>query len=65
MTDKDGSKWIYDVHVYPKNATNEIPVIHKSVTKEGNQHENKSVSCVIAVLMALLLLFIILTVTIV
>lgn len=27
--------------------------------KEGNQHENKSVSCVIAVLMALLLLFII------
>lgn len=44
MTDKDGSKWIYDVHVYPKNATNEIPVIHKSVTKEGNQHDSADIN---------------------
>ncbi|WP_206046703.1 SpaH/EbpB family LPXTG-anchored major pilin [Inconstantimicrobium porci] len=44
MTDKDGSKWIYDVHVYPKNATNETPVIHKSVTKEGNQHDSADIN---------------------
>ena len=43
MTDRGGSKWIYDVHVYPKNATNDTPVIHKSVTKEGSQHDSADI----------------------
>lgn len=39
MTDKTGTKWIYDVHVYPKNATNDTPVVHKFVTEENNMHD--------------------------
>ncbi len=39
------NKWIYDVHVYPKNVVdNGIPTIDKSVTTSGNKHDSANIN---------------------